>query len=203
MPTIQVNGAAIAYTAAGTGEPVVALHSSAASGAQWRALGERIGDRFLLLAPDLYGYGATDPWPGHGPLTLADEAALVSALTAAECGGPFHLVGHSYGGAVALRFAVDHPERLRSLTLIEPVAFHLLRGRGAADGALFAEVCALADAVSAAALSGDYAGGMTRFVDYWNGAGAWAAIRPEARDASFGMGTGPGGAGLAPYPVRS
>ncbi|HET6519536.1 MAG TPA: alpha/beta hydrolase [Geminicoccaceae bacterium] len=180
--TIEVNGATVAYTAAGTGEPVVLLHSSASSGAQWRALGEQLDDRFLVLAPDLYGYGGTDPWPGRGPLTLADEAALVAAVVAGRA-GPFHLVGHSYGGAVALRIAVDHPERLRSLTLIEPVAFHVLRNRGAADRALFAEVCGIADAVSAAALSGDYAGGMERFVDYWNGAGTWARIRPESRAA--------------------
>lgn len=187
MPTVDHNGTTVAYMEAGAGggEPVVLLHSSAASSAQWHSLRERLEDRFHLLAPDLYGYGGTDPWSGEGPLALADEAALVAAVMARVAGDrPAHVVGHSYGGAVALRLAVDHPRRVRSLTLIEPVAFQVLQGGGAAaDRFLFAEIGGLADIVAAAAVSGDYWAGMARFVDYWNGAGTWSRIRPELRPA--------------------
>jgi pimeloyl-ACP methyl ester carboxylesterase len=63
MPTFDHNGTTVAYMEAGAGggEPVVLLHSSAASSAQWHSLRERLEDRFHLLAPDLYGYGGTDP----------------------------------------------------------------------------------------------------------------------------------------------
>lgn len=185
MPTIDLNEGRAAWMECGTGEPVLLLHSSAASGAQWRALAETLACRFRCVAPDLYGYGDTDIWPGHGPLTLSDEAALAERLLG-EPDEPVHLVGHSYGGAVALRMAVERPERLRSLTLIEPVAFHLLRparGGGAAEPELFAEIARLAAGVSEAVTCGDYRGGMARFVDYWNGAGAWDRLKPEAQAA--------------------
>ncbi|MFQ5937232.1 MAG: alpha/beta fold hydrolase [Acidiferrobacterales bacterium] len=178
---LQVNGASVSFTETGTGEPVVLLHSSASSGGQWRSLCDVLDKDFHVLAPDLYGYGKTGDWPGHGPLTLADEAAAVIALMS-RCEEPVHLVGHSYGGAVALRVALETPDRVRSLTLIEPVAFYLLRG-GEINGELFGQVRAVADAVTEALMCGDYWEGMARFVDYWNGDGTWAKMSEEKRSA--------------------
>jgi pimeloyl-ACP methyl ester carboxylesterase len=183
MPTIDLGGTRIACAETGAGETVLLLHSSAGSGALWRSLTERLRTRCRVLAPDLYGYGETDPWPGHRPLTLADEAALAAAVLPPAC-GPIHLVGHSYGGAVALRFALQWPGRLRSLTLIEPVAFHLLRDAAeAADRVLFRRVTALAAAVAATTAGGACQDAMAQFIDYWNGEGAWSQATPEAQAA--------------------
>src|SRR6185312_3411325 len=70
-------------------------------------------------------------------------------------------------------------------TLIEPVAFHLLRGapKGAAEHALFREVIDLAADMTQAAVDGDGHRGMARFIDYWNGEGAWRRMRPEVQAA--------------------
>src|SRR5438045_1111417 len=125
MPTTSVNGARIAYAETGRGETVVLLHASASSGAQWRSLTECLQGRCHVLAPDLHGYGQTDPRPEPALPGLGDVAALVDAILGRDT-QRIHLVGHSYGGAVALRLASDRPARLLSLTLIEPVAFHLL-----------------------------------------------------------------------------
>jgi pimeloyl-ACP methyl ester carboxylesterase len=184
MPTIEIDGARVAYAESGSGEPALLLHSSASSAAQWRSLTEALQGTCRILAPDLYGYGETDAWPGQGPLRLAEEAALADAVLA-QARDPVHLVGHSYGGAVALRFALQQPGRLRSLTLIEPVAFHLLRGSPAvaADRSLFFAVAEMADVVSRATATGDYRGAMARFVDYWNGDGAWSRTKPEVQAA--------------------
>jgi pimeloyl-ACP methyl ester carboxylesterase len=183
MPTIDLGGTRIACAETGAGETVLLLHSSAGSGALWRSLTERLRTRCRVLAPDLYGYGDTDPWPGHRALTLADEAALAAAVLPPAC-GPIHLVGHSYGGAVALRFALQWPGRLRSLTLIEPVAFHLLRDAAeAADRVLFRRVTALAAAVAATTAGGACQDAMAQFIDYWNGEGAWSQATPEAQAA--------------------
>ena len=185
MPIVDVNGVVLHYAEAGAGDCVVLLHSSASSGRQWRPLAEALADRFHVVAPDLYGYGRTGAWPAETPLTLSDEAALVRAAidaSAARQTSTLHLVGHSYGGAVALRFALENPERIRSLTLIEPVAFHLLRDGARSDRALLGEVALLARAVSDAVAAGAPDRAMAHFVDYWNGAGAWARLAAETRD---------------------
>jgi pimeloyl-ACP methyl ester carboxylesterase len=184
MSSVDLNGTRVAYADTGSGEAVLLLHSSANSGAQWRSLMEMLQASYRLLAPDLYGYGETDPWPSNGPLRLTDEAALIDAVLA-RCDRPIHLIGHSYGAAVGLRFAVEQPERLLSLTLIEPVAFHLLRGArvGTADHDLYGEIVEIAAAVTNAVARGDDRGGMAKFIDYWNGTGAWMRMKPELQAA--------------------
>ena len=185
MPKIELNGARVAYAATGSGETVLLLHATASAGAQWQALAETLRSDWRVVAPDLYGYGESDPWPGHGPFALAEEAALAEAVLADAGRGPFHLIGHSYGGAVALRLAMQQPGRLLSLVLIEPVAFHLLRQEAPspANRDLFGEVREVATLVSGAAASGDYRHAMARFVDYWNGQGAWLRAKPELQGA--------------------
>ncbi len=185
MPKIELNGARVAYAATGSGETVLLLHATASAGAQWQALAETLRSGWRVVAPDLYGYGESDPWPGHALFALAEEAALADAVLADIGRGRLHLIGHSYGGAVALRFAMQQPERLQSLTLIEPVAFHLLREETPrpANRDLFIEVMEVAALVSGAAASGDYRRAMARFVDYWNGKGTWLRVKPELQAA--------------------
>lgn len=157
-----------------TAIPVLLLHGSVSSGAQWRALAERLSPRFCVLAPDLYGYGAAAGWSGRGAFSLGHEAAPLRALLEG-LGELAHLVAHSYGGAVALHVARLHGRLLRSLTLIEPAAFHLLEDA--------AEISGVAGRMAEALVSGDYLGGMQGFVDYWNGAGAWQTIPPAKQSA--------------------
>jgi len=155
-------------------ETVILLHSSASSGAQWRALAAALDGRYRVVTPDLYGYGATPNWPGRGAFSLAHEAEIVHALIG-DAGEPAHLVGHSYGGAVALHVARLRGARVRSLALIEPVAFHLLTDRF--------EINALAESVARAIACGDYFGGCRSFIDYWSGPGSWDALPAATRDA--------------------
>jgi len=182
MAPLDVCSTAVACLDQGSGEPVVLLHSSGGSGAQWRSLTERLSPHRRVVAPDLYGYGETPGWSGRGVFSLAREAAVIEALLD-RLGEPAHLVGHSYGGAVALQIALARPGRLRSLTLIEPVAFHVLRHGEAVDWAALQEIIAVARHVAAAVTSGDYARGCEHFVDYWTGAGAWTSLPPARRDA--------------------
>jgi pimeloyl-ACP methyl ester carboxylesterase len=152
---------------------IVLLHSSASSGAQWRTLVERLGARYRVVAPDLYGYGSAPAWRGAGAFRLEHEAEAVLSVIE-RLGGPVHLVGHSYGGAVALHVARLHAKRLKSLAVIEPVAFHLLEDKSGIAG--------VAGRVAQALASGDYEGGMAQFVDYWT-PGAWGAMPAERRTA--------------------
>jgi pimeloyl-ACP methyl ester carboxylesterase len=175
MPTIDVRGTAVEFVEQGRGEPVLLLHSSGGSSGQWRALIDRLAGRYRVMAPDFYGYGATGSWPGHAAFTLKDEAEIVVALLR-RAGEPAHLVGHSYGGAVALHVARERTGWLRSVSLIEPVAFHLLRDGTGPDAQGVAEITAVAEGVGRALASGDYLAGFGRFIDYWSGTGAWDSI---------------------------
>ncbi len=162
--------------------PVVLLHSSLASGAQWRALGARLDESRRVVAPDLIGYGASAPWSGEGGFHLHHEARAIHALLDG-LGEPAHLVGHSYGGAVALEVARVRRD-IRTLTLIEPVAFHLLRDGDVEDVVALAGIRRVARRLSEALATGDYAVACGDFVDYWSGRGAWAAMGQAKRAAA-------------------
>ncbi|WP_280154778.1 alpha/beta hydrolase [Piscinibacter sp. XHJ-5] len=182
MGRMQVGGVSVDWLEQGSGEPVVLLHSTGASGAQWRALVERLAQRHHVLVPDLLGYGATGDWGGNGAFSLAHEGAIVAALLD-RVHEPAHLVGHSYGGAVALHVARAQPQRVRSLALFEPVAFHLLRTGDPLDEAALREVSEAAAFVAHAHAAGDADAAAACFVDYWSGPGTWTAMPPARRDA--------------------
>lgn len=170
----------IAWSDSGVGEPVLLIHCSSASGGEWDNLRATLDRAFRTIAPDQWGCGDSDPWTGRGRFGLAREAAPILDIVH-RIGAPVHLVGHSYGGGVALHVAREHSALIRSLTLIEPSVFHLLRDGDAHDRTLFDEISGIADAAREAIASGDYRGGMARFVGYWNGEGAWDALSERAR----------------------
>ncbi|HSE05443.1 MAG TPA: alpha/beta hydrolase, partial [Methylomirabilota bacterium] len=172
------------YREAGRGAAVVCVHASASSSAQWRPLMDRLAGRFRTLAPDLYGSGKSPRWPAIRPLSLADEVALLDPVLAAA-GERFHLVGHSYGGAVALQAALAAPGRVESLVLFEPVLFSLLTAEDPAQPAA-REIAAVRDDTVSALQRGDPHASGARFVDYWMGAGAWAAMPEPRREALAG-----------------
>lgn len=156
----------------------IALHCSGATGRQWRALAASLGEHYAVLAPDLIGSGATPHWSGERPFSLAEEARpIIAALSARRA--RVHLVGHSYGGGVALRVAAERPDLVASLTLYEPSAFHLLKDSEVGGQAALEEIVGVAGDVEWGLVTGDYRRAAERFIDYWNGDGAWAATSPE------------------------
>ena len=166
---------------AGRGPAVVCIHASASSSAQWRPLMDRLADRYRILAVDLYGSGKSPSWPAVRPLSLADEVALLGPVFAAA-GERYHLVGHSYGGAVALEAALAAPERVASLILFEPVLFSVLLAEDPTQTAA-REITAVRDDTVAALERGDAHASGARFVDYWMGRGTWAAMPEPRREA--------------------
>jgi pimeloyl-ACP methyl ester carboxylesterase len=168
------------FRQSGTGSPVIALHGSASTGAQWTSLMGELEGNYRVIAPDLPGYGASHDVPSGIRSSLRAVARAIAEIAIAG-GEPVHLVGHSYGGTVALKIAQVWPELVRSLTLIEPAAFHYLGGGDAADRALLAEIRFVAGIMSACVADDAPEAGMAGFVDYWNGEGCWANLAPEQR----------------------
>ena len=164
---------------AGSGPAVVCIHCNASSSSQWRPLMDRLAPHHRVLAPDTHGAGRGPAWPTERTLTLHDEVALLEPVFA-RAGAPFALVGHSYGGAVALIAALKQPERVRALVLYEPTLFALVDAASPApneaDG--IRETVARAAAALAA---GNRGAAAEAFIDYWMGDGAWAAKAESQR----------------------
>ena len=164
--------------AAGTGAPVLLLHGSASASMMWTSIIDALKSRFRVIAPDLVGYGRTDSWLDGHDFTAADELRLLEPLLPQAPAG-VHVVGHSYGGLVALHMALAGRIALRSLTLIEPVAFFLLPHAGAHDA--WAEINDVANAYAGHIAAGETDAALRGFIDYWAGDGAWDAMDETLR----------------------
>ena len=178
MPQVTVHDVDVFYRDEGAGPAIILGHSSTGSSGQWRGLMARLSDRFRLIAPDHLGYGRTGPHPGGMPL-MEHEQAIIGALIELV-GEPVHLVGHSFGGAVLARVAVQTPSRVRTVTVAEPTMFHLLAPAGRT--AEYQEIRGVADRVIAYVDAGDPQEAAHGFVDYWVGPGAYDAMDPRVRD---------------------
>lgn len=164
---------------AGTGPTVLCLHSNASHSGQWRGLMDLLSDRFRVVAVDSYGAGRSPEWPSDREITLADEVELIEPLLASAPDG-VHLVGHSYGAAIALKAALMHPTRVRSLALYEPTIFALVDRDTPRPNATEGIQQAVRDA--AACLDrGDAQGAARAFIDFWMGAGSFDRTPVERR----------------------
>jgi pimeloyl-ACP methyl ester carboxylesterase len=158
-------------------ETLICLHSSGSSGRQWAPIAVALSSRFEVITPDLLGYAGTRPWPAGTPASIEDEAVALAPLLNA---GGVHLFGHSYGGAVALQIALRWPERVKSLTLYEPVRFALLF-RDPQTAAAGESIVGVGRRIGLEVLSGALETAAARFVDYWSGAGTWQQLAPRSR----------------------
>ena len=161
--------------------PVVLLHSSASSARQWQAAVQalRAAGVAEVHAVELHGHGDRPAWRGAQPLALADEVALVAPLL--QRPGGAHLVGHSYGAAVALAAALRWPAQVRSVVAYEPVLFSLLREDAVGSAAELHTVLAVAAAMEQDLCAGRPLAAAQRFVEVWSGPLAWQHMPPERR----------------------
>ncbi|PTX56995.1 pimeloyl-ACP methyl ester carboxylesterase [Litoreibacter ponti] len=143
----------------------------------WRGVVPQL-DHLTRHLVELPGHGDAPDWDGGA---YQDQAL---GLLDAQAQGPIHLIGHSFGATVALRFAVEHPEKLASLTLIEPVFFHAARRTDQAAFAQYAETGApVIDAIRA----GETHKAAEMFLGAWGAPGMWEALPDKARDAIAGQ----------------
>jgi pimeloyl-ACP methyl ester carboxylesterase len=181
MPILSIGSLKIDYTDDGQGQPVILIHSSVSANRQWRTLTEALKDRYRLLAINLFGYGETTRWPGTSAQSLYAQAQLVVALCA-ETTSPIHLVGHSFGGSVALKVASILGPRVGNLILLEPNPFNLLKQNGRPRAYL--ESRTLRDHVKFFGSLGEWPKVAERFANYWLGDGSWDSM-PEKRRRAF------------------
>lgn len=162
---------------------IVALHCSLGSGQQWDPLLEACSGKYHAIAPDLLGYGENSPYHDPAPSRLDAEAEHLSEKLE-MLAGPIHLVGHSYGGAVAFKLATSgrYAYRVRSLTLIEPVLPAILLEDDADRPLyeLFARECAY---ICSPLWSGERDLALQRFLTFWHGSKYWGSVSPNKKAA--------------------
>jgi pimeloyl-ACP methyl ester carboxylesterase len=180
MAITKINGLDLFYSLTGTGSvPLVLVHGSWDSHADWELLAPQLADACRVLAYDRRGHSKSERPPGQGSVRedVADLAALLEHFGLA----PAWVVGNSFGASIALRLAGERPDLFRGLIAHEPPLFALLAGDPAVAPMLDQVGRGISTVVERIA-AGDHAGAAEQFVDTVAlGPGAWATLPPEAR----------------------
>lgn len=115
---IDVDGPTHYQEVGDSGPPLVLVHGIGASYLSWQPVVESLGEDHRVLVIDLIGFGFTPP---HGRrATVQRNAELLADFIETMCGEPVTVVGNSMGGLVSMLAAVDRPETVRKLVLVNP-----------------------------------------------------------------------------------
>ncbi|MDA7592968.1 alpha/beta hydrolase [Rhodobacteraceae bacterium] len=153
----------------GHGSAVLLIHSTVAGNKQWRKLVEYLSPNYRVLAPNLFGYGTTPEWSKNRHQTLIDQVDLLADFF--EQNESISIVGHSFGGSVAMMAAKKYPAKIKKLILIEPNPFYLLKHHSDHDS--YQEALNLRDIIKTNAYKETWGQAAEKFADYWNGSGTW------------------------------
>jgi pimeloyl-ACP methyl ester carboxylesterase len=114
----------------GNARPVLALHCTLAHAGAWSGLARELAG-VELTAFDQPGHGRAAEWDGEAELQGLTTRLAIEFAEQVGGGAPIDLMGHSFGGTVCLRLALERPDLVRSLVLVEPVLFAAARAAGA------------------------------------------------------------------------
>jgi pimeloyl-ACP methyl ester carboxylesterase len=172
----EVSGC-IDYDECGAGPAIVLVPGSCSTGAAWRPIIADLSSRFRCVTTSLLGYGGTvERRTGSDPSISHEAEALESVVR--KAGGSVHLVGHSFGGLVALVVALRNQVPLSSLVILEAPAMELLRAEGEdRHYGLFRD---MTEAYFADFASGNV-GAIAAMIDFYGGPGTFASWPPRIR----------------------
>jgi len=114
--TIKVNGLDVHYYTAGQGEPLVVIHGGGGDARTWRGNIAELAEKYTVYAPDLPGYGGSQPL--NGAYYIPELAEFVDKFAKSLGLEKFNLVGHSLGGGIALNLALKSPHKIKKLVLV-------------------------------------------------------------------------------------
>lgn len=153
--------------------PALALHCMMGHSGVWASVAGALSDKVQITAFDLPGHGAAAPFDACQGV---DYTTLSTRMAGASIDRPVDLIGHSFGGVVALRLALRAPHAVRSLTLIEPVLFAAAR-----DSSLWPQAVEVAKRLRSQLDSGDAEAAARAFMAIWGGVDQWEALPPPVR----------------------
>jgi|GEM_PF-1764773 pimeloyl-ACP methyl ester carboxylesterase len=173
------------YMIAGRGTPVVFLHCSMSTKEQWTKIFNSLKDKFTVIAIDLYGYGES-PFPEviEG-FSLDHETELMESVLNETIGSnaKFHLVGHSYGGAVAMKYSTLDDSRNLSLCVYEPMLNHVFRET---DNEMYYLGKEFIEEIEQSIINGSPEQGCIKFIDLFSGEGTFERLPKEIQNIFTG-----------------
>jgi pimeloyl-ACP methyl ester carboxylesterase len=175
--TIEDPRGRIDYEESGHGPTVVFAPGSCSTGAAWRPIVSHCEGRFRCITTSLPGYGGTAERRSAADAAIAHVALALEAVIR-RAGRPAHLVGHSFGGLVALAVALGRSVPLASLSILEAPAAQLLQEVG--EHAHYRAFRRMTEAYFAAYAAGQ-ADAIATMVDFYGGAGTFATWPPRVR----------------------
>jgi pimeloyl-ACP methyl ester carboxylesterase len=166
----------IDYDECGVGPTIVLVPGSCSTGAAWRPVIADLNGQFRCVTTSLLGYGGTDERRTASDPSISHEAeALESVIRKAA--GPVHLVGHSFGGLVALVVALRRQVPLASLVIAEAPAMEILRVDESQHYSIFRE---MTEAYFTDFSNGNV-GAIAAMIDFYGGVGTFASWPPRVR----------------------
>ncbi|WP_309667659.1 alpha/beta fold hydrolase [Tabrizicola sp.] len=156
---------------------VLALHCSLGHSGMWSGLAERLTG-VSVTAPDLPGHGKSGDWDGREDFHALSARVATSIAELAGTGEPVDLIGHSFGATVALRIALERPDLVRSLVLVEPVIF-----AAAKDDPTYAPLLSEHRTVALLIANGDRAKAAALFHARWGTGEAFADLSARQQGA--------------------
>ncbi|WP_192183769.1 alpha/beta fold hydrolase [Mesorhizobium amorphae] len=165
---------AIDYAEEGSGPTVLFIPGSFSTYAAWRPMQKWLSPDYRMIGTSLCGYGATAETRSRNDFGMRHQLRIIEQA-ARRAGGPVHLVGHSFGGTVALAAALANTIDVASLSLFEANPIALLNSEPRQG--LYQDVLRLSREFSAAVAAGD-ADAAGIIIDFWGGQGTFAAL-PE------------------------
>ena len=175
---LQDRHGTIDYCERGNGATIVFVPGSWATRSAWGSIIEALDNRFRTVTTSLPGYGGTRE--SRTPADCSIDRSSETVETAIRrAGGPVHLVGHSHGALVCLDLALCGLMPLMSLTLIEPVAFGLLRQAG--EFSFHEQFSKMRDDYIRSFEAGEREAAR-HVIDYLGGSGSFAALPPRTRE---------------------
>jgi pimeloyl-ACP methyl ester carboxylesterase len=174
---IEEAGGRIDYDEQGAGATIVLVPGSCSTGAAWRPVIAAWDGRFRTVTTSLLGYGGTAERRSAGDPSIAHEADMLESVIR-RAGGRVHLVGHSFGAAVALAVALRQRVSIASLAILEAPMPELLRDRQ--EQQHYRAIRRMTEAYFAAFAGGNREA-IASMIDFYGGAGTFAAWPPRVR----------------------
>jgi pimeloyl-ACP methyl ester carboxylesterase len=179
MPKYEWRNIDVHFERSGAGSPVLMLHAMSVSGTSWRKVIGALKGKYDLIVPDLPFHGQSGELDDPAQHRHDDNAEMLRLLVEANFCGRVHVVGHSFGGASALAFALKNPDLVDRAVLLEPSVPMVLLEAGETE--LMADFLELGEKFDRYIENGEPQLAWQIYIDSQNGPGAWLAMPDDKR----------------------